>query len=84
MLRKDLITQLTDDSLGLPLYAMKKAYVKPTTNVAQILQQHMICSSNVNTLSGGTFYDTPLPGNDTGGSIPRSRGFDDLWDEEVF
>ena len=61
---------------------MKKTYIQPTTVVAEIQQQHIICGTQVNALGGGIFDGTISPGDGTGGSSPRSRGLDDLWEEE--
>ena len=51
---------------------MKKIYIQPTTIVAEIQQQHIICNSEV---------DVIPPGQPNQPAGARRRGHD-VWDEE--
>ncbi len=65
---------------------MKKTYIQPTTVVAEIQQQHIICGTRFNALGGGIFdYEGAGDGSDQNGGKPRSRQhnvWDEDWDEE--
>ena len=61
---------------------MKKTYVKPTTLVAQLQQQGIICGSDkVTNVDGNEGLGYQGAGDGTGDSKPRSRQYN-VWDEE--
>jgi len=60
---------------------MKKTYVKPTTLVAQLQQQGIICGSEVRNVDGNGDLNYQGAGDGTGDSKPRSRQHN-VWDEE--
>ena len=60
---------------------MKKTYIQPTTLVAQLRQQGIICGSEVTKTSGPLGYEGAGDGTDEHGGKPRSRQYN-VWDDE--
>ena len=62
---------------------MKKEYMQPTTLVAQLRQQGIICGSEVRNVDSneGLGYGGAGDGSQQSGGAPRSRQHT-VWDEE--